>query len=420
MGDRLLYSDVLDTVRTSPLTADPDDADRERRHGEAVHLASAHLMLSLLTGWEPVLSQTQGFDSTVILGIAQEPKAAPPFRWLLENRRIRLRLFDSDTLVDTFANRLKDKAFLFSAWPEIDREVDRRELLDRVEARSTRGLYEPVARRLDALYDISAAHQTASSKIGEERARRPEVSLQQLIRWEWPTATGCRPRRSYADVLKALLEKRSNSRAELYEVLNGWHNQEDARLARQIVDVCYNRVIAKSLGNPKRLVTAEPVIAQDLYVTSKDDDRPKPLILAQASTNLGLERTSWEEIRDVLTNAKKPSEIVARAHKLRADGGIWAVVPTISKWSIGIATSMGTFVFGTMAEVTMEDLLPKAAMVGLASFSLTQANNWASGYITSLRSAKRGKVLQTYGALLESTMLRDDPSRGSDIPGRFS
>jgi len=172
--DGLSYYDVMDTVRTS-IRLEPINGLEE-----PLRIGAGHLILSLLCGKRPVISQTQAFDSTLVLGAAspQHPASAS-FRGLVKNGFIRIHLFNQPSVVDAFAASLRKPNFLYSAWPEITNgTVDRNAVLESLHGESPDSLPDAVRLRVESVKELNSAHEPAR-KLGEAK---PSTPLSELLK----------------------------------------------------------------------------------------------------------------------------------------------------------------------------------------------------------------------------------------------
>ena len=146
MERKLVYLDVMDTVRTNDILGDTAEKNAQM-------LAAGQLMLQLLKGSVPILAQAHVFDSAVILGASKHPDSGRHFRSLIEKGDIQLRLYNHVSILDAFEEALKNDSYIFSGWPEIrTKSTDRREVLEALRyPRTASKLPDSVSSRLETL-----------------------------------------------------------------------------------------------------------------------------------------------------------------------------------------------------------------------------------------------------------------------------
>jgi hypothetical protein len=286
----LTYTDLLDTVRP------PEDDG----------LALAALKCSLLRGGTPVLSTSQAFDLRLLLHEVTSAEGLPVFD-LFRSGHIQVRWWKEDTIRQAFAAALRRDDFVFSAWPEVHDPIEgaqiRGALLDTLDDDKTTRLPVGVAQRMQALLELD----------GAERAFSPRDNKRTLT----PTST-------LAENLSAILKDRGNapeeyrpllqrlltikSRSDGYRVIDGNTDapHEVRRGVRELLDVCYNRVMAQSVGATEAVLTVSSSALQHIIDDALTDHRA-PVSLRHFAeddlTAVPLQVVEWSSIKTFLTAA---------------------------------------------------------------------------------------------------------------------
>ena len=288
---RPIYYDVLDTVRTANI----DGTDKER-HSQ--RLAAGQAMLAILLGDDLTLSQTQGFDSSLVLGAAASIADGAEFMTLIRKGIIQVRLYSAPTILDAFTNALRKKdqngkyVFRFSAWPEMRKgEVDQEAVAESVIGPISSTLPGIVLARLDTLHELDDAIRSAGSI---PKASQPDFSLSQLL--NVVSHKGVQLKLQCASVLCQLAALNTDDRSKHYDYLD--EMQVDAiqrEQARQVVDMCYNRAISSSLGPQLIYLTAAHSEAVEAMQSTLVHGLRRIEVLEAASFS-GLTETGWGEV----------------------------------------------------------------------------------------------------------------------------
>jgi hypothetical protein len=237
----IFYSDALDTVRTVNLLEN-DDEEHSRR------VAIAQIMKVLLSGDTVVVSQTQAFDSSVILGgcIASEEEG-PKFRKLIQNGYIQVRLFNRPNVIEAFRVALNNPEFEFSGWPEIATgKVERAAVLEGLDGPPPKSLPDALVERLSALKLLDEAVAAATHGKRAEAIGSKLLDILQGVA-KYAHANG----HTSAAILQELCATKSSDRSVHYGILKLAATQYDTAVvdhARSVVDCAYNWLVAHSLG----------------------------------------------------------------------------------------------------------------------------------------------------------------------------
>lgn len=319
----LLYIDALDSARTT------DTSRRDREEVVAAADAIDHLAQAICVGDLPVLTETQVFDGHPVLAVAAgshgsrarpDANEADAFLWMIREGYVQVRLFGGETISTSFASRLVDPDFAFSAWPEIERgECDRAELLEA--ATTARDLGHPaVNERLNALRRLSDAVGVAPSV----RRAVPRGTLSAILE---ASASKAGSDDGLPEQLRRLAEyakSKGEKRSALYRAIGvepgpltslrrrspAWKDFENIpadriRRIRQIIDGAYNFVSACSLGVRHVSIALSDRGAADIVAGSLRLTMRQAVCRGDAATEL--EPFTWE-------NAKKLIQI---------SGGSW-------------------------------------------------------------------------------------------------
>ncbi|BDU77804.1 hypothetical protein [Mesoterricola sediminis] len=233
------YLDVLDTVRLSSRNGQDATADRV--------LARARLSLALLQGRVPVLSQTQVFDSPILLPDTFETSDFQDLCQLFSAGLIQMRPFGTPGAVEAFRRALARDLFVFSAWPELpDRRGGsadpRGDLLAFLEDGRVHGLTPALHARAEALVALDR-HEKRFEGRRPAQGRAPRLA--QVFA---QVRHGLKAPGGLAPILDRLASQ-PGDRSALYGAIEAGDEAPALQAAaRELVDACYNRVVAGSLG----------------------------------------------------------------------------------------------------------------------------------------------------------------------------
>ncbi|TAL16611.1 hypothetical protein EPN96_08675 [bacterium] len=302
----LIYHDVLDTVRTPPLTDGNND-------WEPWHVANANLMLSVILRETPVLSQTHAFDSGVVLGILMDSTAEEDnFLELIKSGRVRVKLQDKhdSNLVSAFCSKLlHDPNFIFSAWPEIHNDPKnepdyRKDIVDYVKTGTKQGLPEETAEKIDKLIRFSA--RLTESPIPIEYAEYDPNLLPSIIKKKAKIA--CEQEDELSKYYTQLDEANARGRSVLYKIINTMDELGEIRkkALREFVDNAYNTVVAFSL---KAADTTLTWTADEKSTSVKDCIPAKTHLRKPFSANDVADLTvlSWKDVTGFIRSSNSSS-----------------------------------------------------------------------------------------------------------------
>ncbi|MEV4260552.1 hypothetical protein [Kribbella sp. NPDC049584] len=280
----LTYYTAMDSV----LVASSDQIEKQERSAVNTALATGALMEGLLFHDRiPVLSQTQAFDNAALLSsLVSEDRNALALLKLFERSRLQVRLLADPagrgqaTLLRAFESKVRDDAFTFSAWPELNSKDMRERVLAQL-AGDKNVTPEAVSARLDALRNLDNV--LRRSQAVEEIAGPPSgatlgvLSRQQIDLLSTPDEeTAAARRRLYADI-NAQPTGHENKRAVWYAAIDrGRREHPELDLfhdkVKLVVDLAYNEVIFASLGVPDMILATEAsaAVARDV-----SDDSPQ-------------------------------------------------------------------------------------------------------------------------------------------------
>lgn len=290
------YLDLLDTVRTTRI--------------EDHQIAKANLMIACLADEPTVVSQTQAFDSTVILEGA-EGSNGPDFRQLLSDKTLIVKLIPGvRDLQHAFENALQryiappdgdtSRRFIFSAWPIDDVGIATAVHAALLEGHD-RGLPEDVARRLDALRRLSsfldqrglagrtgASELTLAGRLARAAERLPETDeLHDL-----------------GVLLNVLVATGLNERASLYRTVRGLSGPKGAKASLyDLVSLCYNDVVAATL-DAQPIMLAPRLEAVEAWASS-EDGTATPMTTVETSAYRTLEPLTWRKLGAIRAEAKR-------------------------------------------------------------------------------------------------------------------
>ena len=289
------YYDVLDTVRCGIRWGTRGEEGRK--------LAQAQLFLSILLGKTPVLSQTQGFDSSLIL----EAAIGDDHRYIVgafRMGRIRIHRFRTMGLLDAFKGALSKPSFVFSAWPEIPEKNSnassdpRKAILAWIEDEKTHDLEQKVCSRLAILKSIDAAEK----ELGDRQEAIPTpTNLQVLLSQVREKVVD----KNLASILRNLPD--TNDRSVLYDHFNSLQSENEiaARsIARSIVDICYNKIICESVMGAIDPLKQEYLLtaAEEMAISATESiGMPEPTkcdVLEEEELRKSLTALDWKILSD--------------------------------------------------------------------------------------------------------------------------
>ena len=324
---KLIYHDLLDTVRTSSLIED------KKKVAKARFIGSANLMLSVLIGETPVISQTHAFDSSIILTTIESPEDTSAFRSLLRRGFIRVKLFNQANLKTAFKAALENPKFVFSGWPELEKgEVERKAIEMFLNGDKITSFPESVRYRLEAINCLNAV-------IGESKytknAKVPEVLLEDYIKYSALKIENTELK-NVIKKLDTLESKESKNRSFYYKTLDEMEICDNIReTARELVDMFYNKVISDSLGvDYVSLTTNKSGALQNVKnVLVTGIQVREPFVSKEVK---GINEVGWNQIDEFLGKNErldfdshyfdKLSEFLAKAHSEKK--GV-AIIPKI-------------------------------------------------------------------------------------------
>jgi hypothetical protein len=316
MATEFQYLDVLDTVK---LTLRHGDSTRHARQ-----FAQARISLAVILGRIPVLSHAQVFDSSVLLPGEANDAGFLDLCHLFSEGHIQVRPFGSDTVLDAFQTAVARPIFEFSGWPEIPEEKSNRSddprgaILAFFKDKKRHELPESVTTKLHALIELSEAEKGFN---GRSKALGSTETMPTLIKKVQLGLTN-EPK------LKKVLSKLEgvNDRSTLYKVIREHAADETVRNdALEIVNICYNRMIAKSLGQCQIELTASEltgVEAAQLILDPGSEIMEAQVSSGEPPTNLKMllpvDWTILRHFRDELPNGVHSTFSTAKGAKFLA------------------------------------------------------------------------------------------------------
>jgi hypothetical protein len=155
----------------------------DRNVADDIRTGTTQLALTLLRGWTPVVSQTQAFDSRVIIEAALDgTPGAAQFRWLIQEGHIHVPLFQKPTLCDAFIAALNNTKFVFLYWPEVmgvSPAVTRQEVVEVLRQKHPASKLPPdLARKIETIRALSSALEKSRVRLF---ARPPSVALSDML-----------------------------------------------------------------------------------------------------------------------------------------------------------------------------------------------------------------------------------------------
>ena len=238
-----VYFDVLDPERTAVRGSLADI----RKANESVCRGEAELKMSLLCGATPVFPQTYGWDSSALLSYgAEDSFEGASFRWFLRKGLIRIRLRNAASIWHAALAAFESPTFRrLGAWTEFNTKEDRKPLVEAMRTGQCPFSLSPEIRnRLELLRqlsdDVKAAppHEPELPRLdrlsrlireASEVTKQIDLAAAELL-WRCATETSD-----------------PNNRTVLHEFLvtEALKNPEIVPEVREIIDSCYNAVVAQ-------------------------------------------------------------------------------------------------------------------------------------------------------------------------------
>jgi len=308
-----VFFEALDPARFHGLGV--GTAEYVTRLHEAVTLAQAEL---LANGSAPLLTEAQALDSPMFV---QHPAndSRDALASLIGNGVIRVGLRPQHgSVLAAFASRLRTPGFVFSAWPELDRESpggpELRALLldicdtapvnqDRLVGRIA-NIDEDCAERADALLQLEAAVRQASRLVTVQEQPRGDA-LARALRGLWAEAV--RAGWSADHPLGVIAESKAPDRSARYRTLDEmeWNRPEVGGAcaeARQLLDAAYNAVSGRFVGADQRMIgTAKAGLAQ-LLADAEGDPVEREQWQTVPVGHTELRSLDWSDVRDFLSS----------------------------------------------------------------------------------------------------------------------
>lgn len=309
----VVYHDVLDTARTS--------RGREKTNPQGMGVAHLHakgsMVLYALLGYRQRISQTQAFDSTVILDCCCDERAeeTDAFFKMVQGGFFQVGLFGHTSLLAAFRKRLD--TMTLAAWPEVDDPAEydeagnvvrvagpkRTELIQLMDGKSE-GLNLPdsVRANVEAVKRLDAALQCSREKIAAVTA--PQKF--QLSEWVGNRLNFFRQLEGVSwrvQALKTLDAMKSNDRSLHYRKIEQMDLYEDEKDSlKSVIDIGYNRVVARSLGTPHFVLTTANEKAVRALEHMGEPANHLELITSKAFP--GIAKTSFEDLLRFVTDTK--------------------------------------------------------------------------------------------------------------------
>jgi hypothetical protein len=313
----LTYYTAMDSV----LVASSGQIEKQERSAVNTALATAALMEGLLFhDRTPVLSQSQAFDNAALLSsLVSGDRNALALLKLFEQSRIQVRLLADPagrgqaTLLRAFESRVRDDAFAFSAWPELDSKDMRERVLAEL-AGDTNATPDAVSARLDALRNLDNV--LRRSKAVEEIAGAPGdttlgvLSRRQIDLLSTPDEQTVVARRRLCADIEAQPTGHENRRTVWYAAIaRGRQEHPELNLfhdkVKLVVDVAYNEVIFASLGVQDMVLATDTsaAVARDVSDDSPQLDfsiaERQAVVVKPADTDGWL---NWQQVGEMLSD----------------------------------------------------------------------------------------------------------------------
>jgi hypothetical protein len=263
---------------------------------EDVETCTAQMELALLRGLTPLISQTQAFDSCVVLNAASEPDdSGACFRWLIENGHIRVPLFNQNTLVDAFISAVNNPDFRFLCWPQlngVNASVDRNAIISALRARRHPSeLPSQIAAQVETVQALSSSVESCKRKFS---AWRPAMTLSAVLMRAHSEAN--RRGDPVAPLLQSMLDLRSDSWSAHFAHLRKAPTHLRAR-ATEILDMSYTFVVSDSLRADHCSFRGIDDNAITIMRNVVSEDKPQQGIIGR-SNETGFPPVGWREIKE--------------------------------------------------------------------------------------------------------------------------
>lgn len=317
----------------------------EEQHKLQALRATTAMKLSLILGDRiPVLAQNQIFDSRLFLGLldpeaqgSEEADERDAFLWLVKKQYVRLALRAADgagsrarqlPLSTAFAQTLRRPGFILSGWPEMT--ADERDHFAQIVSGETA---EEPPRHLENAVEALRTVDEVLRRSSFVPVSEPDEPLSWFIRTELGQRTGAAPSaylNGWFSKLRAFAEDTSERRSDEWEspfnpnLRSDWRklirlfkttkelpiNHSALNATSRLVDIAYNRRVARSIGAHFQREVAVDAESEQLL---RED--PDTLTLSKEAASLS-ERTrepwlSWCVVKDYLQTGRVPNERTA-------------------------------------------------------------------------------------------------------------
>jgi hypothetical protein len=281
-----IFLDTFDTVDYKPASSP---------------YVAANLQLQLLFGRRVVLSQTQAFDNRHFLNfLATSPNVKFLHHFIRGGRLYCHRLQGRTSLPALLAQKVADPEFHLSGWPEVE-DLTQKQRADAAklftEAARDReaklGLGSEADLRMSTLHDLDRSLQEARNarKVPPTSHLSAAPALSACLRDEALGASTSGELR--ADILALLADPGGNSRSSYHRAIKASHWPPSRKKnAHDLVNACYNTVVATSVGAESSL-TVRSKSAQDALRAEHSIDSSWVATRAEASTLRGL---GWDDL----------------------------------------------------------------------------------------------------------------------------
>lgn len=278
------YLNLLDTVNT----ATP--------HGH--RLAKANLMLSAIDGAPVVLSQTQAFDSSVVIEAGTD-RNGPAFRQLVIDRYIRVKLLPGvPSVLDAFDRALSRtidppggdpaKAFAFSAWSIPNREAAA-DVRNAVRTGFDGALPSETRSALDTLRHLSAL--LVERELTEEVS--PTFTLASRLVEARDGLPASNEFRDLGVLLDVVVKSGLNDRSALRVLIRNLVGPDTAKVALEnLVNLCYNDVVSTSLQAKPTMLASDPLSVAAW--AASDNGVATPVEFVETTAVRDLPDLTWE------------------------------------------------------------------------------------------------------------------------------
>lgn len=259
--------DLLDTIKTSEKHYPKDMCELNAVQGESM------LFYNLLSGYTPILTQTQAMDSKIILNILLDSRNREHFLKLLQSGKIKLSLYNrngAQSLQDYFKESLsygidnEDELFNFSTMP----------FLDEYDLKTRKKLNKKIIEALEhnrydfSTDDVKGEHVDFISEIVKNIQ-----DMDRAIKGKYLISTGFKnnidnifksqcqefknrenenPDSEFAKLRNYMLSLNNynNRRSVYYNVISSmgnYYSSDNIKRIRQLVDNCYHYALSSSI-----------------------------------------------------------------------------------------------------------------------------------------------------------------------------